>query len=91
MIVAHILPGMTEGVSQRSPDQARGRKVTPRRVIAGVLIVLAVIFIVENREPVEIRLIVPLMTVPLWVALTGLFLVGCVAGWLLARRHASGR
>lgn len=82
---------MANHVSEKSPDQARRHKVTPRQVIAGVLIVLAVIFIVENREPVEIRLIVPVTSMPLWAALTGLFVVGCVVGWLVARRRASRR
>jgi len=69
----------------------RANIITARRIVAGVLIVLAIIFIVENREQVNIRLIVPLLSLPLWTALTGMFVIGGIAGWLLSRRRASRR
>lgn len=72
-------------------DEDKGRRVSVRQVIAGVLIVLAVIFIVENRTRVEIRLIVPLISLPLWIVMAGLFVVGGVAGWLLSRRRSARR
>ncbi|GAB3919057.1 hypothetical protein GCM10011575_29310 [Microlunatus endophyticus] len=82
---------MANVASQGPRAERTGPRVTPRQVIAGVLIVLAVIFIIENRERVEIRLIVPLVSMPLWAVMTVLFVMGGVAGWLLARRSAARR
>jgi uncharacterized integral membrane protein len=80
---------MTNQSTERTRD--RSRIITVRRVIAAVLIVLAIVFIVENREKVDIRLIVPLLSLPLWTALTGMFVIGGIAGWLLSRRRAARR
>lgn len=80
---------MANTSTDRLADQTR--TITVRRVIAAILIVLAIVFIIENRQSVEIRLIVPLATLPLWISLTAVFVIGGVAGWLLARRRASRR
>ncbi|MEU0216532.1 hypothetical protein ABZ281_15975 [Streptomyces sp. NPDC006265] len=53
-----------------------------RRAVPFVLITaVALIFIFENRSSVEIRLLVPLVTMPLWGALLiawGLGMLACV-------------
>jgi uncharacterized integral membrane protein len=73
---------------ERSPGAATGtRRVSPRMWGALVLVVLAVVFIVENRDPTPIRLIVPVVVMPLWAALAGLFVVGVLVGYGLSRRR----
>ena len=63
------------------------RRVPPRMWVAIVLVVLAVIFIAENRDPAAIRLIIPVVVMPLWAALAVLFVAGVLVGLGLRRRH----
>jgi uncharacterized integral membrane protein len=46
-----------------------------------------VIFIVENREPVIIRLLIPIVQMPQWVALTVTLVIGGLIGFLAGRRR----
>ena len=71
--------GKTVRSSQRRPST--------RVIVGAVLVVLAFIFIIENREPTVIRVIIPLVTMPLWAALAGMFVVGLAVGALLRRRR----
>jgi uncharacterized integral membrane protein len=66
------------------PDR-RPYPFSPRQTIGLVLLVLAVIFILENRRSTTIRFLIPEVTAPLWVALLGSVLVGVVAGALITR------
>ncbi|MFE5585544.1 hypothetical protein [Kitasatospora sp. NPDC056531] len=52
-----------------------------------VLSALALVFIFENRAETSIRVLVPVVTMPLWAALLGIWLVGVVSGLFLARRR----
>lgn len=63
----------------------RSYPFSPRQTVGLVLLVVAVIFILENRRSTTIRFLIPNVTAPLWVALLGSVLVGIVAGALLAR------
>jgi hypothetical protein len=62
---------------------------TPRQTAGLVLVVLAVIFVLENRRSTTIRFLIPEVTAPLWVALFASLVVGLVAGGLLVhgRQH----
>jgi uncharacterized integral membrane protein len=75
-----------------STEKVSGRRVremlTPRRIALLVLLVLALVFIFENTHHVRFRLIVPEVTMPLWLALLITFVAGGLCG-LFARR--SGR
>lgn len=64
-----------------------GSGVNSRWIVGGVLLVLALIFILENREPVGIRLLIPLVVMPQWAALTLTLIVGFAVGVLVARRR----
>lgn len=75
-----------EGTRTPRPSVSGQRRVTPRMWGALALFVLAVIFIVENRDPTPIRLIIPLVVMPLWAALAGLFVIGILVGLVLGRR-----
>ena len=66
-------------------ERNRRYPFSPRQTVGLVLLVLAVIFILENRRSTTIRFLIPNVTAPLWVALLGSVLVGVVAGALLAR------
>ncbi|MFD3503562.1 hypothetical protein ACFWWT_36980 [Streptomyces sp. NPDC058676] len=85
-------------MAQTSPDH---KAHTPflsrpgvRRLAPFVLITaIALLFIFENRTSVEIRLLVPLVTMPMWGALLiawGLGMLACVVT-VRRRRHRHTR
>jgi uncharacterized integral membrane protein len=70
-------------------EKAAGRSfrevMTPRRITGLVLAVLALVFIFENTRRVKIRVLVPQVTMRLWLALLITFVVGLLCGYLLRR------
>ncbi|MFD5448156.1 hypothetical protein [Streptomyces sp. NPDC127100] len=61
-----------------------------RRLIPFALITaIALIFILENRASVEIRLLVPMVTMPLWGALLIAWGLGMLACLFTVRRRSS--
>ncbi|MGI8869792.1 MAG: hypothetical protein ACR2F6_13315 [Mycobacteriales bacterium] len=77
---------MTEQHSHDAERRTSGA-LTPRNVIIAVLVVLAIVFIVENHNSVHIRLIAPSVSMPLWLALLAMFVIGGLAGLLVSRRR----
>lgn len=61
---------------------------TPARILVIVIAILSVVFIAENTEEVEVRLIVPLVTMPLYVWLIVMFLAGMACGAYVFRRRS---
>ena len=62
------------------PQQApQGWRPGPRQIAAAVFVVLALVFIFENTKSVKVRLIIPEVTAPLYVAL----LIAAVLGGLV--------
>jgi uncharacterized integral membrane protein len=59
--------------SNQPPDRPPGGKPQPRfttgQVVGAVLLVLALIFIFENTKRVSVRLVIPEVRLPLFVAL----------------------
>lgn len=64
---------------------------TPRRVVAVVLAVLAIVFVLQNRAEVTLQFIGFQVTASLWFASTALLLVGVAIGVLLTSRRAASR
>lgn len=58
-----------------------------QRWLAIVLVLVAVVFILQNRGPVAIHLLWIELTSPMWMFLALLFLGGFVAGMLFKRRR----
>jgi len=69
-----------DGTTRRFP-------FTLRQLLGLVLLIVAVVFILENRSKATIRFLLPEVTAPLWVALLASALIGVVAGALLTYRH----
>lgn len=61
------------------------RALATRAVTGLVLVGLAVVFMVENRDLVDIRVLVPVVSMPLWTALGAMLLIGFVVGLLVRR------
>ena len=71
--------------TERPVGEGRGR-MSPKAIAALVLVVVVVVFALQNTGETKVRFLVPEVTAPLWIALAASALVGVVAGWLIARR-----
>jgi uncharacterized integral membrane protein len=74
------------------PDADAGRRtkrpVSVGQILGGLLFVLVIIFIIENSRKVKIRLIIPEVKAPLYVAILIAAVLGSIITWLLRyRRH----
>jgi uncharacterized integral membrane protein len=70
-------------------DGGGGVRLQPRTVAAGVVTILALIFIAQNREEGTIEFLFLDVDVGLWLALAVTFLLGIAVGWLLRRSRES--
>ena len=69
-------------------DGGRNRfPLSGRQIVGIVLVVVAVIFILQNRRRTTVRFLIPEVMAPLWVALFVSVLGGIVAGARLAHRR----
>jgi len=64
-----------------------GMRVSPKLIIAAVIVIAAVWFILVNKSRVDIYLWVPKITAPMWLVLLLTFAGGLLTG-LLLRRNA---
>jgi uncharacterized integral membrane protein len=69
---------------------AEGRTVRVRTVVAAVLVILALVFIVQNTSSRRVHFLFWSMSLPTWIWLLVIFIVGMVAGsvfpWLRKKR-----
>jgi uncharacterized integral membrane protein len=71
----------------QAPDaEPQGRRVSPRLIVAAILIVISLIFIFENTQKVKVRFLIPRISSPLWLALVITFVLGGLVGFFLSRR-----
>ncbi|MGW9349725.1 Protein of unknown function [Nocardiopsis flavescens] len=64
-------------------EDKRGPLASPKLWVALVLLVGVIVFIVQNREPTDINLLLITVTAPLWATLTAAVVAGGAIGWLL--------
>lgn len=73
------------------PATSQGSKrpswLTAKRITGLVVLALGIVLIAENSAEVRIRLLVPVVKLPLWAALAILFAGGILAGWLFCRQR----
>lgn len=70
-----------------SPGRGWSEHLTPGRVALLVVAALTLVFIFENTRRTRIRLLVPEVTAPLWLALFATAAAGLVCGLALGRRR----
>ncbi|MCX4671335.1 DUF1049 domain-containing protein [Streptomyces sp. NBC_01381] len=82
-------PSTSTSGSKKSSSGGGGIRgaMTPGRVAVLTLAVLGLIFIFENTRHTKIRLLIPVVTMPLWVALLGTGLIGALCGAYFMRRR----
>ncbi|MFI5720637.1 lipopolysaccharide assembly protein LapA domain-containing protein [Nocardia sp. NPDC051750] len=72
--------------TQDAPKRSLLSRISLNQWLAAILIVLAVVFIAQNRDRVDINFLLVTVTAPMWLVLLILFLVGALAGVLIRRR-----
>jgi uncharacterized integral membrane protein len=80
--------GKGRGGGPRGADQRTALGSSTVAVL--VLAALAIVLIAENTRQVRIRLIVPVVTMPLYLALLIMFVLGGLCGALLLMRGRRG-
>ena len=84
---------MTAKTTSRSGGHAGGTQngrrgaLTPKAITALVLLAIALIFIFENTRETEIRLLIPVVTMPLWAALLITAAIGALFGAFFMNRR----
>ncbi|MGW3812670.1 DUF1049 domain-containing protein [Streptomyces sp. NPDC005046] len=78
---------MSAKTSESGGKGTREGLLTPARVTVALLAVLALIFVFENTRSTKIRLLVPEVTMPLWMALLATGLIGALCGAYAMRRR----
>lgn len=78
---------MTQSTAPPTTGATRRRRVPVKLIVALVLIALAIVFIVQNRQHVSIYLLLWTISGPMWAALTGMLVFGVIVGLLLVRRR----
>jgi lipopolysaccharide assembly protein A len=82
--IVHV---MSSGVPDTKPSGGHARRFAARHWLAIVLVVLTVVFIVQNTVHHEIHLLWVSVEAATWLVLTVIFLLGVATGWLLHRRR----
>jgi uncharacterized integral membrane protein len=73
------------------PEPERHSRIRPRLVFDAALVVVIVVFVIENTRQTKIRFLVPQVTAPLWTALFVAALLGALAGVLIARHRRADK
>jgi len=73
--------------STPKPTPKRTPALRPKQIAGLLLILLAVVFAVENTRRTKIRFIVPQVTGPLWLAVLVPLVLGFAAGALVVHRR----
>jgi lipopolysaccharide assembly protein A len=66
---------------------ATGSFLTPQRISAGILAILALIFVLQNRDDVTMQFLGIQVTATLWFASLALLVVGVLIGVLWTTRR----
>ena len=78
---------MTSTSPQAASTRRRARPaVRAGQVVAALIVVVAVVFIVQNRDRVSVNLFTIDVTAPVWLILTIMVLLGTAVGYLLRGR-----
>ncbi|MFJ8660745.1 DUF1049 domain-containing protein [Streptomyces sp. NPDC093795] len=81
---------MSPKETSRAPGGSRSRfteALTPGRIAMIALAVITLVFIFQNTRQVKIRLLIPEVTTPLYLALLATALIGLACGFYFAARR----
>jgi uncharacterized integral membrane protein len=73
------------------PDRPQHKRaVSTGQILGGILLVVVVVFVLENTRSVKVRLLIPEVTTPVAVPIVIAAVLGALVAWLLRyrrRRH----
>ncbi|CAL9555507.1 DUF1049 domain-containing protein [Streptomyces atacamensis] len=72
---------------RRTGDGGSRGFLTPGKVLVLLLLAATLVFVFQNTARTEVRLLVPIVTMPLWVALLIPGVIGLLSGMYLVRRR----
>lgn len=75
---------------QIGAEVRRKRPVSSGQILGGILLVVVVVFVLENTRSVKVRLLIPEVTTPVAVPIVIAAVLGALVAWLLRyrrRRH----
>lgn len=78
-------------MSDTPPEASFWSKIKPAHWIALILVVVVILFVTQNREPVSISLFWANVSAPLWLILTLIFGIGWLSGYLATRRRTKAK
>lgn len=64
-----------------------GWPLSARQTLAATVAVVALVFILQNTDEVDVDLFTVTLSAPLWLVLAALFVIGVLVGVLLQRRR----
>lgn len=70
---------------------SRVRTFLAERWLSILLVVVVLLFVVQNRNPVDITIFAVTISSPLWLTLTITFVLGLAAGIIRTRRRGSAK
>jgi uncharacterized integral membrane protein len=68
-------------------DGGSGRNISPKMVLAAILVAVVVILAIANSQDIKVDFVVADITLPLFVVIVGSALIGLVVGYFLGRRE----
>ena len=68
-------------------DGGSGRNVSPKMILAVILVAVVVVLAIANSKKVKVDFVVGDITLPLFVVIVGSAIVGLVVGYFLGRRE----
>jgi len=70
-------------------DGTTRRRVSPKQVIVGILVVVVVILAIANSHKVKVDFVVDHFRIPLFLVIAGSAIIGWVVGWFTGRGRES--
>ncbi len=78
---------MSENKKPTGGNGQSGFRMSPRAWVGLAIAIVSIAFIIQNRQEVEINLLLFTVSAPLYIVLSAVFLAGALTLWLIARRR----
>jgi uncharacterized integral membrane protein len=68
-------------------DGGSGRNISPKLILAGILVLVIVILAIANSKKVNVDFVVTDINLPLFVVIVGAAVIGWIVGWFMGRHR----
>jgi uncharacterized integral membrane protein len=80
-------PPPADDLGRPGAEPTRKRSVSTGQILGGILLVVVVVFVLENTRSVKVRLLIPEVTTPVAVPIVIAAVLGALVAWLLRYRR----